>query len=72
VFCVTGSGRPLGRARRWHDERTPLRAYFSEDGAVMLADPVLGGNAACEPSARVTGHDREQATPQNQAPTEDK
>jgi hypothetical protein len=49
VFRVTASECSLGRVRRWHDEGTVLRAYLSKDGAVMLADPVLGGNAACEP-----------------------
>jgi len=38
----------------------------------MLADPVLGGNAACEPAITDTWHAREQATPQDQSPTEDK
>jgi len=45
VFCVTASACSLARVRRWHAENTPLRAYLSHDGAVMLADPVLGGNA---------------------------
>jgi hypothetical protein len=30
------------------------RAYLSHDGALMLADPVLGGNAACEPATTAT------------------
>jgi hypothetical protein len=30
------------------------RAHLSHDGAIMLADPMLGGNAACEPATTVT------------------
>jgi hypothetical protein len=45
VFCVTASACFLARVRRWHAENTSLRAYLSHDGAIMLADPVLGGNA---------------------------
>jgi hypothetical protein len=50
VFRVAATQCSLTRVRRWHDERTVLRAYLSNDGAIMLADPMLGGNAACEPS----------------------
>ena len=46
VFRVTASECSLARVRRWRDERTLLRAYLSHDGALMLADPALGGNAA--------------------------
>jgi hypothetical protein len=53
VFRVTASECSLGRVRRWREEGTPLRGYLSEDGAIMLADPVLGGNAACEPPVTV-------------------
>lgn len=49
VFRVTAGPRSPERVRRWHDERTALRAYLSRDGAVMLTDPALGGSAACEP-----------------------
>jgi hypothetical protein len=56
-------------ARREH----PLRAYLSHDGAVMLADPALGGNAPCEPPAtQGTSHTRDQATPHNHSATEEK
>ena len=51
VFRISASACSLARVTRWHDEGTPLRAYLSLDGAIMLADPVLGGNAACEPAA---------------------
>jgi len=27
-----------------------LRAYLSQDGAIMLADPALGGGAPCDPT----------------------
>ena len=38
--------RPLsGLVRRWHAESTPLCAYLSHDGAIMLADLVPCGNA---------------------------
>ena len=30
------------------------RAYLSHDGAIVPADPMLGGNAACEPATTVT------------------
>jgi hypothetical protein len=63
----------LTRVRRWHDERTPLRAYPSHDGAIMLADPALGGNAPCEPPTTPdTYHARDEATPHDHSPTEDK
>jgi len=45
AFCITPSACSLTRVRRWHAENTPLRAYLSHDGAIMPADPVLGGNA---------------------------
>jgi hypothetical protein len=54
VFRVTASECSLDRVRRWRDEATPLRAYLSHDGALMLADPTLGGNAACEPATTAT------------------
>jgi hypothetical protein len=41
------------RLERWLDDAAPLRAYRSADGAIMLADPVLGGNVACEPALAV-------------------
>ena len=59
VFRVTASECSLPRVRRWRDEGTLLRAYLSEDGAVMLADPALGGNAACEPATTATWQDRQ-------------
>jgi len=54
VFRVTASECSLGRVRRWRDEGTLLRAYLSHDGALMLAEPMLGGNASCEPATTVT------------------
>jgi hypothetical protein len=73
VFHVTASTCSLARVRRWHDESTPLRAYLSHDGATMLADPALGGNAPCEPpAAPYTRHARDQATPHDHSPTEEK
>lgn len=51
VFRITARTCSLARVRRWHHESTSLRAYLSHDGAIMLADPALGGNAPCEPSA---------------------
>lgn len=56
VFRITASACSLARVKRWRDESTPLRAYLSRDGAIMLAEPVLGGNAACEPSMTVPEH----------------
>jgi hypothetical protein len=38
----------------------------------MLADPVLGGNAACEPSMTAAWHPRQRAIGQDQSPTEEK
>ncbi len=72
VFRVTASECALSRVRRWRDESTPLRGYLSEDGAIMLADPVLGGNAACEPATTVSWHAHEQTTAQEQRLPEDK
>jgi hypothetical protein len=71
VFRVTASECSLARVRRWRNEGTWLRAYLSKDGAVMLADPVLGGNAACEPSVTVAWHSRERAISPDQSSTED-
>ena len=68
VFRVTASECSLDRARRWRDESTPLRAYVSDDGALMLADPLLGGNAACEPATTVTWQAPKPATSQDQSP----
>ena len=63
VFRITASTCSLTRVRRWHDESTPLRAYLSHDGAIMLADPALGGNAPCEPPTPDIYHARDEATP---------
>ena len=71
VFRVTASECSLARVRRWRDEGTPLRAYLSDDGAIMLADPVLGGNAACEPSITATRRPSGRAIRQDQSPAED-
>jgi hypothetical protein len=71
VFGVTAGECSLTRVRRWRNEGTPLRACLSKDGAVMLADPVLGGNAACEPPVTVTWHASERAISQDQSPAED-
>jgi hypothetical protein len=73
VFRITARACSLARVRRWHDESTPLRAYLSHDGTIMLADPALGGNAPCEPPATLsTRHARDQATPRDHSPTEEK
>lgn len=72
VFRVTARECSLAPVRRWQDEDTLLRAYLSQDGAAMLADPVLGGNAACEPSAIVTWHASERTASQDQSPGDDK
>ena len=68
VFRVTASECSLGRVRRWRDEGTLLRAYLSHDGALMLADPMLGGNAACEPATTVTWQAPKPTTSQDQSP----
>jgi hypothetical protein len=72
VFRIAASTCSLTRVRRWHDESTPLRAYRSYDGAVMLADPALGGNAPCEPPIPDAYHARDEATHHDHSPTEDK
>ena len=64
VFHVTATTCALARVRRWHDENTPLRAYLSHDGAIMLADPALGGNAPA------TTHHHHLAHPQTANPPE--
>ena len=70
VFRITAATCSLTRVRRWHDESTPLRAYLSHDGAVMLADPALGGNAPCEPPIPDTYRARDEATPHDHSSTE--
>lgn len=72
VFRVTASQCSLTRVRRWHHEGAVLRAYLSKDGAIMLADPTLGGNASCEPSTPIAQRPSKQAIPQDHSPTEDK
>jgi hypothetical protein len=73
VFRITARTCSLARVRRWHDETTPLRAYLSHDGAIMLADPALGGNAPCEPPiAPETRPVCDQASPHDHSPTEEK
>ncbi len=72
IFRVTATECSLARVIRWRDEGTPLRAYLSQDGAIMLADPALGGNAACEPSITPAQPARERAAPQDQSQTEDR
>ena len=71
VFRVTASECSLARVRRWRDEGVLLRAYLSHDGALMLADPMLGGNAACEPATTVTWQASKQAISQDQLPPDD-
>jgi hypothetical protein len=72
VFRITASTCSLTRVRRWRDESTPLRAHLSHDEAVMLADPMLGGNAACEPPIADTWHARDEAASHDQSHIEDK
>jgi hypothetical protein len=72
VFRITARACSLTRVWRWHDESTQLRAYLSRDGAIMLADPVLGGNAPCESPTPDTNHPRYEATAHDHSPTEDK
>lgn len=71
VFRVTASECSLPRVRRWRDEGTLLLAYLSHDGAVMLADPALGGNAACEPATKATWQDPKPTISQDQSPPDD-
>jgi hypothetical protein len=71
VFRITASECPLPRVRRWRDEGTLLLAYLSHDGAIMLADPALGGNAACEPATTATWQDRKPTISQDQSPSDD-
>ena len=71
MFRVTASEYSLARVRRWRDEATLLRAYLSHDGAIMLADPALGGNAACEPATTVTWQASKRAISHYQAPPDD-
>jgi hypothetical protein len=68
VLRVTASECSLARVRHWRDEGTVLRAYLSDDGALMLAEPMLGGNAACEPATTVTWQAPKPATSQDQSP----
>lgn len=50
VYRVTGDAYCRARVQRWRAAGRPLRGYLGADGAIMLADPVLGRNAACEPA----------------------
>ncbi len=72
VFRITASQCSLTRVRRWRDEGTALRGYLSDDGAIMLADPLLGGNASCEPFITTAGRAGQQAIPRDRSPSEDK
>ncbi len=72
VFRVTARECSLTRVRRWHDEGTVLRGYLSNDDAIMLADPLLGGNAACKPAIITFQQPSQQAIPQDHSPTEEK
>jgi hypothetical protein len=73
VFRITASACSLARVRRWREEGTALRAYLSHDGAVMLADSALGGNAPCEPPATpATRPARHEPSPRDHSPAEDK
>jgi hypothetical protein len=49
-----------------------LRGYLSEDGALMLVDPALGGNAACEPATTATWQEPKPAISQDRSPPDDK
>jgi hypothetical protein len=71
VFRVTASECSLPRVRRWRDEGMLLRAYLSHDGALMLADPGLGGNAACEPAITATWQAPERAISHDQSLPDD-
>jgi hypothetical protein len=71
VFRVTASECSLPRVRRWREEGTLLLACLSDDGALMLADPALGGNAACEPATIATWQDGKPAISQDQSPPDD-
>jgi len=53
AYRVRGDAYCRARVRQWQASGRPLRGYLSADGAIMLADPALGRNAACE-SAAVT------------------
>jgi hypothetical protein len=68
VFRVTARECSLARVRRWRDEGTLLCAYVSHDGALMLADPALGGNAACEPAIVSSQAPRRAASQDQPAP----
>jgi hypothetical protein len=68
VFRVTAEDCSLSRVKRWQHEHTHLRAYLGHDGAIMLADPALGGNAPCEPPRTVTWHTHTQAITQDRPP----
>jgi hypothetical protein len=72
VFRVSATQYSLARVRRWQAEGTIVRAYLGHDRATMLADPALGGKAACEPSFTCGKDARQQAAPDDQPATEDK
>ncbi len=65
TVTAIGERAPYSRGRAHH--------YMAErlDGALMLADPVLGGNAACEPATTVTWQARKRTVSQDQSPADD-
>jgi hypothetical protein len=68
IFRITAHDCSLTRVKRWHHEHTTLRAHLSPDGAIMLADPALGGNAPCEPPLTITRHTHTRATAEDNPP----
>jgi hypothetical protein len=72
TYRISASECSLARVIRWRDENTRLRACLSQDGAIMLADPALGGNAACELPTATAAPARAPAASPDHAPTEDR
>ena len=68
VFRISARECSLARVKRWQQEGTALRAYLSYDGAIMLADPALGGNAPCEPPITITQQTHEQTVSRDRPP----
>jgi hypothetical protein len=72
MYRITAAEWPPERVMRWYYGGALLRGYLSGDGALMLADPVLGGNAGCEPFMTIPRLAREPAGSPDQLPTDDK
>jgi hypothetical protein len=71
VFCVTASECSLGRSGAGGMKARFCVPTSVTTGTLMLADPALGGNAACEPATTATWQAPKRAISQDQSPPDD-